>query len=65
MRRILLAALVTALAAASLAQEGLPDHAPGTICLTEQFWCWAQPPGTPGYPCVCQTPTGPIQGILG
>lgn len=47
------------------AQMGLPPHAPGTICLTPTFWCWAIQPGPPGMPCVCPVPGGYVAGILG
>lgn len=43
----------------------VPAHVPGTICFTPQFWCWAQPPGPPGYPCGCPTPYGYVTGFLG
>lgn len=40
----------------------VPQHYPGTICFTPQFWCYAQPPGPPGTACVCLTPYGPVGG---
>jgi len=43
----------------------VPPHAPGTICFTRTFWCWAQPPGPPGYSCGCPTPYGIVPGVLG
>lgn len=43
----------------------IPPHPPGTICFTQYFWCWAQPPGPPGSGCVCPTPQGNIPGIRG
>lgn len=43
----------------------VPPHVPGTICFTQSFWCWAQPPGPPGLPCTCQGPSGPVPGVLG
>lgn len=43
----------------------VPPHVPGTICFTPGFWCWAQPPGPPGYPCGCPTPSGIVGGWLG
>ncbi len=42
-----------------------PPHAPGSVCFTPQIWCWAQPPGKPGAPCVCRTPSGVVRGQLG
>ena len=56
------AMLVLATGSAS-AQVG--NHVPGTICFTERFWCWAQPPGPPGAVCVCPSPFGFIRGTLG
>jgi len=51
---------------ASLAlAQGVPAHAPGTVCYTPQFWCWAQPPGPPGSPCVCPSPYGFVGGMRG
>lgn len=43
----------------------VPPHAPGTICFTRQFWCWAQPPGPKGRVCYCPTPSGRVRGVLG
>lgn len=57
------ALLLTLAPGVALAQ--VPPHAPGSICLTPQFWCWAQPPGPPGGPCSCPTPDGQVQGVLG
>ena len=42
----------------------VPPHTPGTICFTERFWCWADPPGRPGATCFCPSPYGRIQGRL-
>lgn len=43
----------------------VPPHAPGTICFTPTFWCWATSPGLPGYPCICIDRNGqPVQGTL-
>lgn len=55
--------LVMTLTGFALAQ--VPPHAPGTICFTPYFWCWANPPGTPGWPCGCPGPYGWVQGTLG
>lgn len=43
----------------------VPPHTPGTICFTQYFWCWAQPPGPPGSTCGCPTPQGWAPGIRG
>ena len=43
----------------------VPAHAPGTICFTPQFWCWAQPPGPPGTVCGCPSSQGWVQGVRG
>ena len=42
----------------------VPPHAPGTVCITAKFWCWAQPPGVRGTRCFCPTPSGPVEGVL-
>lgn len=42
-----------------------PPHAPGTICFTPQFWCWAQQPGPVGGFCGCYTSWGFVPGTLG
>lgn len=44
--------------------QQVPPHKPGTICQTQRFWCWAQPTGTPGAPCTCPSPVGPVRGTL-
>jgi hypothetical protein len=62
------AAVVVALVLAGIASGAkaqVPPHAPGTICFTPSFWCWAQPPGPPGYPCGCPSPYGYVSGFLG
>jgi hypothetical protein len=43
----------------------VPPHYPGTICLTQYFWCYAQPPGPVGSPCGCPTPYGWVPGVRG
>jgi hypothetical protein len=47
-----------------LALAQVPPHQPGTICFTRQFWCWANPPGPPGYACKCPSPYGWVPGQL-
>lgn len=42
-----------------------PPHAPGSVCYTPHFWCWAQPPGLLGSPCACLTPYGWVSGVRG
>lgn len=42
-----------------------PPHAPGTVCYTPQFWCWAQPAGQLGSSCACPTPYGWVSGVRG
>lgn len=58
-----LAVVLSALAVAAWAQ--VPPHAPGTVCFTPSFWCWAQPPGPPGSPCGCPSPRGWVTGMRG
>ncbi len=61
---ILLAAItLSLLVGTALAQ--VPPHSPGTICYTQFFWCWAQPPGPPGSTCICPSPNGPVSGVRG
>ena len=43
----------------------VPPHAPGTICYTPQFWCWAKQPGPPGGVCYCPSAYGWVPGRLG
>jgi len=64
---LLLLTVVSALAGPGPAwsQQQVPAHAPGSICFTQNFWCWAQPPGIPGTPCGCPSPFGFVPGTLG
>ncbi len=57
--------LSSSLAGAQTPAAPVPPHDAGSICLTQSFWCWAQPPGLPGSPCTCPTPFGNAQGQLG
>src|SRR5215470_16215282 len=54
--------LVLGSTAPAIAQ--MPPHAPGTICSTPAFWCWAQPAEPPGAVCFCPTPQGAVRGVL-
>lgn len=68
MRSLKIALLCAGIAWACLTRPALaqvPPHAPGTICFTPTFWCWAYPPGPPGYPCSCYSPGGWVGGVLG
>jgi len=56
--RLALAAIILAVAPSSEALAQLPPHAPGTICVTPQGWCWV-PQGYLGTPCFC----GMVQGV--
>ena len=58
-------AAIAALVGAAGVAWGQPAHYPGTLCYTPQFWCYAQPPGPPGTPCVCPTPMGFVPGTRG
>lgn len=62
---LILVALGLGVAGSTHAVAQVPPHQPGEICFTPQFWCWANPPGPPGYPCGCPTEFGYIPGILG
>lgn len=50
---------------AVIAVAQVPPHAPGTVCYTPVGYCAAQPPGPPGTPCACPSPTGPVGGVRG
>ena len=56
--------ICTVLGSTALATAQIPPHAPGTICSTPTFWCWARPPGPAGAACFCPTPQGSVQGVL-
>lgn len=64
-RNLLWVLLFAILASYRLAAAQVPEHAPGTICFTPTFWCWAQQPGPVGAFCGCYTSTGFVQGNLG
>ncbi len=67
MRPVILTAAVTSLivlASALLAQNGLPPHKPGTICITQSGWCWVAQSAV-GSPCGCATSQGYIEGTRG
>lgn len=66
--RIFLVSLVSFLLLQSggAARAQVPPHAPGTICFTPSFWCWASQPGAPGRPCTCRDRNDNIvEGTLG
>lgn len=63
LRAVLAPLFAAAVQGTALAQ--VPPHAPGTICLTPSFWCWASPPGPPGGACWCPSPYGWVAGRLG
>jgi hypothetical protein len=65
LRWLLLCAIAVGILWSRLAMAQVPPHYPGTICLTPQFWCWAQPPGPPGSPCVCPSAFGLVGGVRG
>lgn len=54
--------LAAALCAPAIA--AVPPHAPGTICATPKFWCWAIYPGPPGARCACPLRRRSAQGVL-
>lgn len=47
-----------------IAVAEVPPHTPGTVCFTENWWCWASYAGAPGSRCSCKTPTGEKSGLL-
>jgi hypothetical protein len=62
---LLFSVLLSAILQVRIALAQVPPHPPGTICFTQSFWCWAQPPGPPNTACVCTTPNGVFPGIRG
>ncbi|MDB5945479.1 MAG: hypothetical protein JWQ33_505 [Ramlibacter sp.] len=48
----------------SAAVAQVPPHAPGSVCATPQFWCWALYVGPPGTQCACRSRYGWVAGIL-
>lgn len=50
--------------ATNVLAQGLPPHAPGTICITPSGWCWVDR-GAVGEPCGCATTNGYIEGTHG
>ena len=65
---LILSVLIAAVSVAigtRFARADVPPHYPGTICYTPSFWCWAQPPGPPGSPCVCMSNYGFAEGVRG
>jgi hypothetical protein len=62
---VILMALIAGPIGASRVAAQVPPHPAGSICFTPQFWCWANPPGRPGWSCSCATPYGWVGGRLG
>ena len=54
---------VALVATLSAAQAQVPPHQPGTICFTQNFWCWLAYPQYPGSPCACPSPYGRVPGV--
>ena len=54
--------LIASLSTPALAR--VPPHAPGTICATPKFWCWAIYPGPPGARCACPMGQRFVSGVL-
>jgi hypothetical protein len=59
------ALLVSSTADIQVAQAQVPPHYPGSICFTQNFWCWINPPGPVGGQCWCASPYGAVPGRLG
>ncbi|MFT5643963.1 MAG: hypothetical protein ACI83P_001517 [Janthinobacterium sp.] len=64
MRIRLVHALLLVAALCAPASAGVPPHAPGTICATPKFWCWAIYPGPPGARCACPVQQRFVAGVL-
>ena len=59
----LLLAAAMYLSGVTVASAQIPEHAPGTICATPSFWCWAQIPGVVGLQCACPSVNGSVLGV--
>lgn len=59
----LLLAAATYLSGVTIASAQVPDHVPGTLCVTPTFWCQAQVPGVVGLQCACPTINGSVLGV--
>lgn len=60
------ASLLVFVVLATASHAGVPPHAPGTVCYTPKFWCWARPAGPAGTPCHCpQAGQPPVGGTRG
>lgn len=46
----------------TIASAQVPPHAPGAICATPNFWCWAAVYGAVGTQCSCPTASGYVTG---
>ena len=64
-RTLLAAASACSILVPGAALAQVPPHAPGTICFTQQFWCWANPPGQVRTQCYCASPFGWVPGLRG
>ncbi|MFL5296047.1 MAG: hypothetical protein ACJ798_06660 [Phenylobacterium sp.] len=64
-RRLAAVAAAAAALIPAAVRAQVPPHAPGTVCYTPRFWCYARPPGPPGSPCICPTANGPVGGVRG
>ncbi len=62
---LVVVALLGSFIPAELATAQVPPHAPGSICFTQTFWCWAQAPGPVGSSCYCPSAYGWVPGRLG
>lgn len=54
---LVLCSILTTAANAQTAQ-------PGSCLLPSGEWCWPLVPATYGDPCQCQTPDGPVAGVI-
>jgi hypothetical protein len=65
LRNLAYGVIAAALLASANADAQVPPHQPGTICFTQNFWCWMAYPGIPGQQCWCPSPWGPVPGLIG
>jgi len=62
-RKLVLTAIIGA--TALLSGPAQSQYAPvSNRCFTPQFWCWLPGFGPVGTPCFCNTPYGPVNGVV-
>ncbi|MDB6106944.1 MAG: hypothetical protein JWO52_6943 [Gammaproteobacteria bacterium] len=64
-KRLTTACLLVTCVSAHTARAQVPPHYPGTICFTQQFFCFLPAAQYPGSLCYCATPYGAVPGRAG